>query len=119
MKVLMLVYLDQKQFVALPKDEQDRIHRECTAWHEDLVRRGKSSGATGLQAASKAKTLRARAGNVTITDGPFAETKEVLGGFEALECRDLEEAIAIAQTFPGLRGDSSVEVRPVVPGNRC
>ena len=119
MKFLMLVYLDQKQFAALPNEEQERIHRECTAWHEDLVRKGKSSGATGLQAASRAKTLRALGGKVSMTDGPFAETKEVLGGFEALECGDLEEAIAIARTFPGLCGDSSVEVRPVVPGNTC
>ena len=119
MKFVMLVYLDQKKFAALPKEDQERIHRECTAWHDDLVKRGKSSGATGLQAASAGKTLRERAGKVAITDGPYAETKEVLGGFEALECADLEEAVAISRTFPGLRGDCSVEVRPVVPGNKC
>jgi hypothetical protein len=118
MKFVLLVYLEQK-FATAPKEEQERIHRECTAWHDDLVNRGKSSGATGLQPASAGKTLRDRAGKVAITDGPYAETKEVLGGFESLECADLEEAVAIARAFPGLRGGCSVEVRPVVPGNKC
>jgi len=55
-----------------------------------------------------------------ITDGPFAETREVLGGFESLVCRDLDEALAIARRFPGLRGGHcSVELRPEVPGNAC
>lgn len=119
MQYSMLIYMDEKQFFALPKDEQNRIHQACAAWHENLVKSGRSLGATGLQPAFTATTLRERNGQVIITDGPFAETKEVLGGFEALECKDLDEAIAIARQFPALRVGSTVELRPGVPGNRC
>jgi hypothetical protein len=115
----MLIYMDEERFAALPVDEQNRVHRECTAWHEELVNSGHSIGATGLQPTTTATTLRERHGKLVISDGPFAETKEVLGGFEALECKDLDEAIAIAKRFPALRIGSSVELRPGVPGNKC
>lgn len=115
----MLVYMDEKRFAELPKEEQNRVHRDCTAWHEELVKSGHSRGATGLQPASVATTLRETNGKMVITDGPFAETKEVLGGFETVECKDLEEAIAIAQRFPAMRVGLSMEVRPAVPGNDC
>jgi hypothetical protein len=120
MNYTMLIYLDEKAFTALSKDEQNRVHRECGAWHEELVQSGHSRAATGLQPASTATTLRERDDRIVITDGPFAETKEMLGGFEALACRDLDEALAIARRFPGLRGGHcTVEVRPEVPGNQC
>lgn len=116
----MLIYLDEKRFTALPKEEQNRVHRACGAWHDELVKSGHSVGCTGLQATTTATTLREEGSRIAVTDGPFAETKEVLGGLEKLECRDLDEALAIAKRFPGLRGGHcSVEVRPDVPGNEC
>jgi hypothetical protein len=110
----MLIYMDEKAFAALPKEEQNRIHRDCGAWHEQLVKSGHSVGCAGLQATSTATTLRAKGGRVVVTDGPFAETKEVLGGFELLDCKDLDVALAIAKRFPALGCGSSVEVRPAV-----
>ena len=78
MQYVMLVYLNEKEFYALPKDEQNRVHRECTAWHENLVKTGKSIGGNGLQPSSTAKTLRFKNGKLNTTDGPFAETKEII-----------------------------------------
>lgn len=114
MQYAMLVYIDEKSWAEVGKEERNRIHEACTAWHEELVKSGHSIGAAGLQPAATAATLRKKAGKVTITDGPFAETKEVLGGFELVECRDLDEALAIAKRFPSLRAGLTVEVRPMV-----
>ncbi len=116
MKFVMLIYHPEG---VLPREELNRVHRECRAWHEELVRTGQSLGAFGLQPASTAATLREAAGKITVTDGPFAETKEVLGGFEMLECETREETLAICHRFPAIRYGASVELRPLVPGNRC
>src|SRR5687768_14537908 len=102
MQYAMLVYLNEKEFYALTKDEQNRIHRECTAWHEDLVKAGKSIGGNGLQPSSTAKTLRASNGKPIVMDGPYAETKEIIAGFEIFEFASAEEAISMLKTFPGL-----------------
>jgi hypothetical protein len=110
----MLICMDEKRFADLPKEEQNRVHRECGAWHEELVKSGHSRGAMALQPTVAATTLRERNRKMMITDGPFAETKEVLGGLEILECKDLDEAIAIAKRFPALRAGSSVELRPMI-----
>jgi hypothetical protein len=114
----MLIQVDEG-FYALSKDEQNRVHRDCGAWHEELVKNGHSVAAVGLERRETATTLREHDGKIVMTDGPFAETKEVLGGFEILECRDLDEALAIAKRFPGLRAGGSVEVRPMVEGGKC
>lgn len=120
MNYTMLIYLDEKSFSALPADEQNRVHQACGAWHDELVRAGQSRGAVGLQPIALAKTLRARDGKVLTTDGPFIETKEVLGGLEQLVCRDLDEALAIARRFPGLlSGHCTIELRPDVEGAQC
>ena len=119
MQYEMLVYLNEKEFYALSKDEQNRVHRECTAWHEDLVKAGKSVGANGLQPSSTAKTLHFRNGKPNVSDGPFAETKEIIAGFEIFEFASMEEAVATLQTFPGLKAGTVIEVRPAVPGNKC
>jgi hypothetical protein len=120
MHYTLLIYLDQTRFSALPADEQNRVHRACGAWHDELVKSGHSRAAIGLQPVTTATTLREQNGKMLLTDGPFAETKEVLGGFERLECRDLDEALAIARRFPGLQGGHcSVEVRPEVAGGKC
>jgi hypothetical protein len=114
MQYVMLVYLNEKEFYALPKDEQNRVHRECTAWHENLVKAGKSIGGNGLQPSSTAKT-----GKLNTTDGPFAETKEIIAGFEIFEFASMEEAVVTLQTFPGLNSGTVIEIRPVVPDNKC
>jgi hypothetical protein len=120
MQYTMLIYHDEKQFRDLPKETQNRVHAECGAWHEELVRSGHSRGATGLQPSTETKTLTENnQGEIVLLDGPFAETKEMLGGFETLECQDIAEAIAIARRFPALRAGAKVELRPGVLGNQC
>ena len=120
MNYTLLIYLDEKQFTSLPKDEQNRIHQACGAWHDELVKSGHSRAALGLQSAALTTTLRSREGKILATDGPFAESKEVLGGLENLVCRDHAEALAIARRFPGLvSGHCTVELRPEVEGGQC
>ena len=116
MKYLMLIYINTARWQELSTDERNRVHAECGAWHEDLVRTGNSAGCMGLQSVATATTVRETQGRPVITDGPFAETKEVLGGFETLVCNDLDEALAIAKRFPGLRVGTAVELRPETEG---
>jgi hypothetical protein len=119
MNYAMLIYLDSSRWAELSVEERNQIHAECGAWHEELVRSGRARSALGLQPASTATTISDRDGSIMITDGPFAETKEVLGGLETVECSSLDEAIAIAKRFPALRVGSLMEIRPLVAGGVC
>lgn len=112
MKYLFLIYIDEKQLEGLPKSELDALMEETLAYNEMLQQSGHFISTAGLKPAQTATTLRTRKGKVSITDGPFAETKEVLGGFYVIEARDLNEAIQLASKSPSLRA-GSVEVRPV------
>src|SRR5690606_4686589 len=96
MKYALLIQVDA-DFYARPKEEQNRVHEACGRWHEEIVRSGRAVSATGLQPKETAKTARVRGKKVVVTDGPFAETKEVLGGFEIVECRDFAEALELAK----------------------
>lgn len=119
MQYLMLIYTNTARWETLSTDERNKVHEDCGAWHQELESRGQTRYAMGLQPPSTATTLRESDGSVIITDGPFAETKEVLGGFELLECRDLDEAMEIAKRFPALRVGSAVELRPIIAGGVC
>lgn len=120
MQYAMLVYYQEQAFNALPEAEQLRLRDACNDWHAPLVQQGLSSGGLRLQPITTATTLREREGQLVIADGPFAETKEVLGGFVHLECRDLDEAIAHARRFPSLPAGFTLELRPVLPeGAKC
>jgi hypothetical protein len=119
MQYVMLFYTDSARWAELSKEERNRIHEECGAWHQELVKSGRYRGAVGLQPVTTATTVAEKSGDFVITDGPFAETREVLGGFETVECKDLDEAIAIAKRFPALRAGALVEVRPIVAGGEC
>ncbi len=89
---------------------------ECGAWVEELEEGGRHVSSLGLQSVRTATTVRQRGGKVSLTDGPFAETKEQLGGFTLLDARDLNEALQMAARLPAAR-IGSVEVRPVLePG---
>ena len=114
-----MVYIDEQRWAEVSKDERNRVHEACGKWHEELVKSGHSLGATGLQPVSTATTVREKNGKVVTTDGPFAETKEVLGGFEIVECKDLDEAIAIAKRFPSFHAGLTMEIRPLVPDGKC
>lgn len=115
MQYMLLVYENTKEWTELPDREKRQISDACWAWHNRLLESGHARAAMGLHPVSSATTLRRDRGTVTVIDGPFAETKEVLGGFETVECKDLDEAISIAKTFPALHAAFAIEVRPLVP----
>ncbi|MBC2659202.1 YciI family protein [Pseudomonas sp. MSSRFD41] len=109
MKYLCLVYSDERLLHSLPDSPQDA---ECLAYAEAVRDSGRMLAAEALQSVQTATTVRMRGGKLSITDGPFAETKEQLAGFYLVEARDLNEAIQVAGQIPAARV-GSVEVRPV------
>lgn len=118
MQYLLMIY-QSETWAAVPNAEKNRVHAECGAWHDELARSGHTRGAFALQPPVTATTVRSSNEKIMLIDGPFIETKEVLGGFEVLECKDLDEALAIASRFPALRAGCAIEVRPLVGGNQC
>ncbi len=112
MKYLCLVYYDEKDLEAMPADEFAAFSEEHVVLDEDLRRSGHSIVAEALQPVHTATTLRIRNGKLSTTDGPFAETKEQLGGIYLIEARDLNDAIQAAARIPSARV-GSIEVRPV------
>ena len=105
MKYLCLVYLEKEKWHAVPD-------RECANSGDDFRRRGMLLAAEPLHPVETATTVRVRDGKISVTDGPFAETKEQLAGFYLIEARDLNEAIQAAARIPPAR-EGSIEVRPV------
>ncbi|HSJ54503.1 MAG TPA: YciI family protein [Anaerolineae bacterium] len=112
MKYLCLIYYDEKKLDGLPEAERLAMYREAYAHYDDLVNRGHGLGGEPLESVEAATTVRVQGGKTSITDGPYMETKEQLGGFILLEARDLDEAIALAATIPPARL-GGVEVRPI------
>jgi len=112
MKYLCLVYNEEKNLESMSKSEFDAFVDEHLAVEEEFRKSGQLVAAEGLQAVNTATTVRIRNGKVSVTDGPFAETKEQLGGFYLIEARDLNEAIQAASRIPPARM-GSIEVRPI------
>lgn len=112
MKFMLLIYNDSALLDALPAREFDATMRECLTHADELRRKGHLLDSQMLEAAETARSVRIRKGRQTTVDGPFAETKEVLGGFNLIEADDMEEAIRIAAQFPWA-STGCVEVRPV------
>ena len=105
MKYLCLVYGEEKKLEGMPDDE-------CVAYDEELRGRRQCLASEALEPVHTATTVRVRNGKVSVTDGPFAETKETLAGFYLIDARDLNEAIQIAARIPPAQV-GSVEVRPI------
>jgi hypothetical protein len=112
MKYLCLAYEQESQFDAMPREKWDALRRETMAYVEALQRSGTLIVAHPLKSVRTAATVRVRGGKLATTDGPFAETKETLGGFFLIEARDLNEAIRVASKWPSARL-GSIEVRPM------
>ncbi len=107
MKYLCLVYLDEKRMNELPDED-------CVAYDTAIRNSGHCIASEALESVQTATTVRIRNGKVSITDGPFAETKEQLAGFYMIEAKDLDEALQMAAKIPPARV-GSIEVRPVRP----
>jgi hypothetical protein len=113
MKYLCLIYEDENAWLGLPKDQSDAIMGEYFAFTDDIRKSGKYVAGEALHRTQTAATVRVRNGKTTTTDGPFAETKEQLGGFYLIDAKDLNEAIQVASRIPSARF-GSIEIRPVV-----
>ena len=113
MQYLCLIYEDEKEWQKLPPAESTKLVGEFSAYTDSIKKSGNYVGGNALQPTQTATTVRVRQGKVATTDGPFAETKEQLGGYYLLKARDLNEAIQLAARIPGARL-GSVEVRPVM-----
>lgn len=113
MRYVCLIYDEEKKLAAMSQAEADAFMGEYFAFTEDLRKGGIYVAGEALQSVETATTVRIRSGQVTTTDGPFAETKEQLGGFYLIEAKDLNDAIQVASRIPSARL-GSVEVRPVV-----
>ena len=113
MKYLCLIYDDEKKLAGMPKGESDAFMGEYFAFTNAIQEGGQYVAGEALQPVETATTLRMRNGRLSTTDGPFAETKEQLGGFYLIEARDLNDAIQVAARIPSVR-TGSIEVRPVV-----
>ena len=112
MQYLLLVYTDPERMEALPQAEYDRLMHGCITHADELRDSGCLLASQQLEAPEQARTVRVRAGTSRVTDGPFAETKEVLAGFNLIEADTIEDAVRIAHEFPWIRF-GSIEVRPV------
>ena len=103
MRFICLGYMDETKWDGMSEAERSAMMEECFAYDDELRRSGRFLGGEALQSVRNAATLRFRDGKVEITDGPFAETKEQLGGILILEARDLSHAVEIMSRHPGVR----------------
>lgn len=114
MKFICLAYEEERKLNALSREEWEALRRETLAYVEELQERGHLISAEPLQSVRTARTVRVREGKASVTDGPFAETKETLGGFFLIDADDLDEAVQLATGWPSARL-GSIEVRPIEP----
>ncbi|GGG93721.1 hypothetical protein GCM10007415_30870 [Parapedobacter pyrenivorans] len=115
MKYICLGYMNEEVWETLSESDRNTFMDACFAYDDELRKNGHFAGGEGLQDARNAATLRWRNGKVSVTDGPFAETKEQIGGIMVLEATDLNHAIRLLSKHPSLQfghGGSSWEIRP-------
>jgi len=121
MKVLCLAYEEEQKLNQLTRSEWHALRSETLAYVDELRRSGRYVMSEALESVATATTVRVRSGKLLATDGPFAETKETLGGIFLIEAKDLDDAIQVAARWPSAR-IGSIEVRPIAeelrPGSR-
>ena len=119
MRFLCLVYHEEEKLAALSQRQMDSLVGACIGWVEELEKGGHHILSAGLQSVRSAATVRLRNGELSTTDGPFAETKEFLGGFTLINANDFDQALQLAAKFPSA-GIGSMEVRPLIePGEEA
>jgi hypothetical protein len=112
MKFICLGYMDEKKWEKMSESERNAFFDVCFGYDDMLRAKGHIAGGEGLQSARSAATVRIREGKVVVTDGPFVETKEQLGGILILEAKDMAEAIELISKHPGVSA-AGFEIRPV------
>jgi hypothetical protein len=112
MKFLLLVYNEEAALDALPEGRFDSMMHDCLVHADELAEQGTLLGSQQLEPAASAKSVRIRSGRTSVVDGPFAETKEILGGYNIIEAADIDEAVRIAAGFPWAT-TGCIEVRPI------
>src|SRR5437764_2357968 len=112
MRYALLICTDETAMDAMSPAEAQASTAAYMAWGDEMAKRGVLGGGERLRPTTDATTVRVRDGEVLASDGPFAETKEQMGGFYLVDCKDLDEAIDVASKIPGAR-DGSIEVRPI------
>ena len=113
MQYLLMIYRSEAELFKMNDAERQKMTADYGTFTQSIIQSGHFKAGDGLQPSTTATTVRLREGKVLTTDGPFAETREQLGGYYLVEAKDLDEAIAIAARIPGAR-DGSVEVRPIM-----
>jgi hypothetical protein len=113
MRYLLLCCFDEKRWEKIPQAQRDGIMREYGALLQSLDNSGHHVASAKLQSSLTATTIRGENGNPAVTDGPFAETKEQLGGYHLIECKDLDEAVSIAKRIPTIPFGGTIEIRPL------
>jgi hypothetical protein len=112
MQYMALIYSDQEQWAALSDDERQGVYERYRALSQDAQEAGVMAGGNELGPTRDATTVRVRSDETLVTDGPYAEVKEALGGYFVLECKSMDEALDWAARIPGAE-HGAVEVRPV------
>jgi hypothetical protein len=114
MKYLLLIYESEKAWEGISEADQGKIFQEYMDYTNGIKKKGNYIAGEALQPVSTATTVRVKNGKTLTTDGPFAETREQLGGFYMVEAKDLDEAIELAKGIPAVR-TGCIEVRPIMP----
>jgi hypothetical protein len=112
MRYVLLICGDEKAMLGADPDDASAMLAEYATFGEEMGKRGVLQGGERLRPTSDATSVRVRDGEVLATDGPFAETKEQIGGFYLVDCKDLDDAIEVASKIPGAR-NGTIEVRPI------
>jgi hypothetical protein len=113
MQYLLLIYRNEAELGKMTPEDRQKMSAEYGAYTQSIIASGNFKAGDGLQPTTTATTVRVRDGKTMTTDGPFAETREQLGGYYLVEAKDLDAAIGMAARIPGAR-DGSIEVRPVM-----
>lgn|SRR5947207_5794388 len=113
MQYLLLIYRNEAKLINMTPEDRQKVSAEYGAYTQSIVQSGNFKAGDGLQPTTTATTVRVREGKTLTTDGPFAETREQLGGYYLVEAKDLDTAIALAARIPEAK-EGSIEVRPVM-----
>ena len=112
MKYMLLIYLNERQWQSLTEEERQQIYSDYRQFSEEIQGSGNFISGSELAPTTSATTVRVREGKPLVTDGPFAETREQLGGYYLVEAKDLDQALSLAARIPSAKS-GSVEIRPL------